>query len=248
MGGILYENIFRSATILSDGASTNFKTTKALDGRTATQAEYASGATREVVFDCGSADAGNTFCIARHNLGSVGATVTVQRSSDNATYTTAFSVTPTDNSVIYSKQTQINYRYYKIRISGHSAAAYIADMAFGLRADLERSQKHGFIKPEFSDNDKIIPNVTRGNNLVGLTVDSALKTATFDLFYYSSSFFSSHWSALVATMKLYPIYISWDDTEKPFYCWPDSNMPEPEYSKNISGYYDAKLKMQGITS
>jgi hypothetical protein len=249
MGGILYDNILRNATILSDGGSTNFKTDKALDGRTATQAEYATGATREVVFDCGGTATGDTFCIARHNLSTVGAIVTLQRSSDNVTYTTAFSITPTDNKVIYSKQTSITYRYYKLQISGHSNNAYIADVAFGVRADLERSQKHGFIKPEFADSDRVKPNITRGKNLVGLTVEPGLKMARFNLFYYTASFFNTHWSSLITAMKQYPVYVSWDDadTEEPLYCWFRDRVAQPKYSKSIQGYYDAMLDVEGIT-
>ncbi|NBT49949.1 MAG: hypothetical protein EBV86_01960 [Marivivens sp.] len=248
MAGILHENVLRGATLLTDQSITNFGFANATDGRTATQAGYAPSS-QEIRVDLGSGKAVDTLCIARHTLFSQTCTIDIDGSNDNSTYFNVADLTPTSDDVIYHTFTQATYRYYKIVISSIDANVYFSDFALGTRVDLERDQKHGFIKPEFADGDKVIANITRGQNLAGLNLQEGLKRCRFDLFYYTASFFTTNWANIVADMKLYPVYISWDtnDTEQAFYCWPTSRIAEPRYSKNINGYYDARLDMTGIT-
>lgn len=250
MGYILCENVLRSATITSESTIANFPIASALDGRTATNAGFDDAADREVVFDLGAAISIDTLAIGRNNLSTK--TVTIAGSSDNVSYTniTGF-ISITTSSKVYSKKlaSPVSYRYYRLTVGSGVQDGYIADIALGQAVDLERSQKHGFIKPEFAEGDRIIPNVTEGNNLAGLYVKQGFKRCKFSLFYYTASFFTTNWQTIINEMKSYPIYIVWDtpETELPFYCWAYSKMPEPSYAKNINGYYNATLSMEGIT-
>lgn len=250
MGYVLCENVLRSATVVSEDTITNFPISSALDGRTATQSGFDDASNREVVFDLGEATSIDTLSIGRNNLSTK--TITIAGSSDNVSYTniTGF-ISVTTSSKVYSKKlsSPVSYRYYRLTVGSGVHDGYISDIALGEAVDLERSQKHGFIKPEFADGDRIVANITEGNNLAGLYVKQGFKRCKFSFFYYTASFFDTNWSTIIAEMKSYPIYIVWDtpETERPFYCWPSSRMPQPEYSKNITGYYNASLDMEGIT-
>jgi len=247
MASICYNNILRSATVQSEDTLSGFGIANALDGRTSSQVGFSSGANREVDFDLGATTAMKTLAIARHNLGTVGGTVNVYGSNDGSIYIFILALTPTDDKVNVKEWTVTNnYRYYRITISGHTSAAYIGDIFIGPHLELQRDQKHGFVKPDFSDGDTVIPNITRGQNLVGLNIKEQPKRVRFQMPFYSSSFFND-WESLVAQMKLYPVYIKWNDNETPFYCWPTRSMPQPSYSRNINGYYDIKMDMSGIT-
>lgn len=255
MAFILCENHLRGATILEDETD-DF--TQALDGRLTTQATMpqASG-DRYVRLDCGSAVTVDTMCMARHNLGSITGDLQLYRSSDDVTYNAVFdganwlfnSFPGDTDKALLDTFTAETYRYWRIEVWNQDADFTVADFAIGERIDLERDQKHGFIKPDWADGDRIMANVTRGNNLAGLTVKEGFKRCKFQLFYYSESWFDTNWETITAAMKDYPIYISFDtnNSEQLFYCWPTNKMPEPRYSKNINGYYDVTLDMTGIT-
>lgn len=245
-GVILYNNLLRSATITSETTITNFGIAHALDGRTSSQAGFQSGADRDTVFDFGSATSVDCVAFARHNFNTANATITISGSADNVSYTTLTTATFTDDMVYTKAFTSASYRYIRVRVNATASNAYCSDIYIGEKLDLERSQKHGFIKPEFADNDKVIANTTLGQNLAGITIQQEMKSVRFDLFYYTAAFFAV-WETLAATMKSYPIYIVWNDNEQPFYCWPKSKIPNPAYAKNINGYYSVKMDMQGIT-
>lgn len=251
MAIILVENLLRTATASSIG--TVGGTIDALkDGRTSTTEAFATGATREFKLDNTTAKTVNCLGVARHNLASVGGTIAVEGSSDDATYTPLFSVTPTNNNIILSDQSDYSYRYYKIKISGHSANVTASDVAIGDSITLERDQKFGFIAPEFADGDQVLPNITRGQNLVGLSVKEGLKKIKLQLPYYTSAFYAANWATIIDGLKKYPIYLNWksNNSAVPFYCWPSKNLPQAKYSANVSGYayLDAVIDLEGITS
>lgn len=249
---MLWENVLRNATIVSEQTLSNFGAANMLDGKTSTQAGFAGGQQSDVIFDTGEATTVDTLCVGRHNgRDSTSMFVKVYGSDDNISYTYltligSLSLRETFNyGLITTPQT---YRYFKIEVTslGPDIDAYIADISLGVRLDLERSQKHGFTPPQFADGDQIIPNVTRGQNLAGLTVKQGLKRVKFDLFYYQESFFN-RWLEFTDSVKRYPCYILWDDAETLFYGWPTKKIPEPRYSKNIEGYYTVRLDMMGFT-
>ena len=250
MALILYGNVIRNGTPSSIGTVSG-SIANLIDGRTSTSESFASGATREFIIDYGSATNVNCLGVARSNLYSVGATVTIQGSTDNVSYSTLFSLTPTNGDVqVKLDSTTHSYRYYKIQISGHSNTVNITDIAIGEAKILERDQAFGFKPPVYADGDTVIPNITRGRNLVGLTIKQGPKRIKLSLPYYTVSFFSD-WAILTDSIKKFPFYLVWkgDNTSEAFYCWPYNKVPEPKYSKNISGYayLDTTLDLEGIT-
>jgi hypothetical protein len=249
MGAILYENILRDATVVTDESSGS-AVASALNGRSSDSATFLTGAVRNLTFNYGSAKKINALGIGRNNLSTMGATVTVRGSSDNVSYTTLFSVTPTTDRVILELESDYTYQYYNIQISGQTGTAYFTDVALGERLELERDQKGGFISPLFADSDEITSNVTLGQNIVGLTVKPKLKKVRLQLPYYTASSFYSDWAAFVAVLKAYPVYLKWDSagTREAFYCWLDRRVPQPAFSKNVVAYayMDSSIDFQGF--
>lgn len=245
-GAIYYDNVLRTASLMTDETMTNYPTANALDGRTATQAGFAYGGWRLMQFDMGVSTAVDCIAVARHNLGTQVANIKLYGSHDNVSYPIVIDHHYANNKVHCKTFTEVSYRYYKIYVTLQMGDCYISDLFLGKGLALERNQKYGFVKPEYADGDQVIANTTRGQNLAGLNIQPGLKRCKFDLYYYTASFMAS-WPAVVEQLKQYPIYILWDDTEQPFYCWPTKNIPAPSYARGVYGYYDASLDMQGIT-
>ena len=197
-GRILYNNLLRSSTVISSQADAGYPAANSLDGRTTTKTGGGAG-TFEIRYDFGAAAAFDTLCIARHNFSSLASTtVELLGSSDNATYTT---LTSGANAITSDKNIFIDlgaqsYRYVMLRIESPSGLATFADVAVGPKLALERSQRHGFLKPGMADGDKIISNITRGRELAGLTIQRGNARVQFDLFYYSTAWLSE-WVSFV---------------------------------------------------
>lgn len=247
-GLILYNNILRGATVVSEDTLTNFPIANALDGKLVTQVGFSPDADRDIIFDLGVTTTFDTIAMARHGFADLSnVDFSVWGSSDNVSYTNLSGVlNVASNDVYVNTFSSSSYRYVRLRFNSTVISAFVSDIFVGAKLDLERSQKYGFIKPEFADNDTIRQNITRGQNLAGIEVERKVKSVSFTLDYYTDSFFNANWEDLALTMKSYPIYIKWDTSEKVFYCWPSKSIPQPRYSANTNNYYSVKLDMQGV--
>lgn len=259
MGAILYRNYFREA-VNGEGTLSAIGTVSggmdaATDSRTGTSETFATGANREVTVQPSIGNSKvNCVGIARHNLLDAGATITVLGSNDNSIYTTLFSTTADNatfnNTLFYVDSSDYTYSYYRVRVSGHSVNVFMTDLAIGEAIRLERDQYYGFVAPEFADGDRIRANMTRGQNLAGLTVDRMPKRVRLDLKYYTRAFYDN-WLQFVLTSKKHPFYLSWakNDDEEKMYCWFRNKIPQPKFSKKVINkeYLDVRMDLEGIT-
>jgi hypothetical protein len=85
----------------------------------------------------------NGAAIAAHNCGTVGATVAVQSSTDNATWTTRGSVLPADDGVVFFAFPDITARYWCFLVSG--AIASIGVASIGKRLTFANSPLSGHL-------------------------------------------------------------------------------------------------------
>ncbi len=256
-GRILYNNLFRDSSVVIENTQNGFGFAKCIDGRTSTHTKAIIGANSGIILDLGSQKSFDSFAIARHTFGTTGGTISISGSNDGITYTSIeANYSTTSNQNIFIDLGSQTYQYVQVVINDTNDANTWADMFIGPHLALERSQQHGFIRPGLRDGDTIVSNVTRGKELAGLTVKQGLERVVFRLPYYTSAWLGEFLS-LRDTMKLYPIYILWDESrtetpftsgEPPFFCWPTSELPAPRYSKNISGYYDLNLDVSGFWS
>jgi hypothetical protein len=254
MGRILYDNLLRNDSIVTDVSVTGFGPENAYDGRTTTFVKYNSGTNQGTTYDLGSVRTFNSLAIARHNMGA-NSYIKVTGSNNGVDYTDIV----TSHNVIYDHNILVDlgwhsYRYVQILFSDTTQEKTISDIFLGPGLALTRSQKHGFVQPGMSDGDTIIPNVTRGKELAGMTIKSGNDRIKFTMPYYNYSWMSS-FLELRDVMKQYPIYIIWDDTrtqqpfaggEPAFYCWPAGKLPEPRFSKGIQDHYDIVFDMMGF--
>lgn len=237
-----YNNLLRSATIVSEATITNFGFAKALDGGTSTQAGFAAGAARDVIVDFGSARSFDHVCAAGHNLS--GVTLTIAGSSDNVSYTDIDAVTFSSNVVQVHEIDPGNVRYVRLRFSGMAGSVYVADLFLGTALELPYGIPHGFTPPEQGDQDVIDTNMAGNGALVGITITRKPKRTRLPLQDYPGSWFEANWSGLIESMKLYPAYFLWAAGKRAFYCTLARTAPSPAYNSNIR--QSATLELEGF--
>ena len=237
-----YDNILRTATVLSEDTITNFGFSNALDGGTSTQVGMAIGSNRDIVVDLGSTKAFDYFCVAGHNLN--GTTITIAGSSDNVSYSDIDSVVFSNNYVSVNNISSGNVRYVRFRFSGMAGSIYIADIFLGTALSLPYGLPHGFVPPEQGDQDIIETNMTGGGALVGISVTRKPKKTSINLQEYSSSWFETYWFDLIETMKVYPIYFLWKEGKRALFCTLERTPAQPAFTSNI--LQSTKLDLQGF--
>ena len=165
---ILFENHAQSDKVSAETTVTNFPAANASDGRTNTQTAI-NGSGNGIDYDFGAANSWDTLAIARHNFAdcSNGTTDVIQldgKANALDAWTNVYNGTmPVSNDIFTATFTNVTYRYCRIRFGFTNGTPYMGDISIGQRVNLERAQKHGFIKPEYADNDQVIANITNGS-------------------------------------------------------------------------------------
>ncbi len=233
---ILGANLLAAATITSSGAASSYPATNMIDGRTNRQAGFLTGATRQVVFDLGTATEINAMGIAKHNLGTIGATIDVETSSDNSTYYSIFSEEITSDNVLYFETaTSHTRRYVRVSISGHGGTAFISDLTIGKYISTGTGQPVGFVDPVDAFNDQITSNVTRGNELAGISISAKPKQFKINARNIPASSFDAFAALVYAVVTSGPFYFKWailaeDGYDgRPAFCWLRDKMPDSKW-------------------
>lgn len=230
MSSFYYNNLLRSATVVSEDTVTNFEFANAIDGRTSSQVGMANGANRDIVLDFTSAVTVNTVCVAAHNLN--GTTLTVAGSSDNVSYTTIGTIVYDNNNVRCDSITESTYRYIRLRFGGHTTTIYIADIFLGVPLDLLYGMPQGFTPPEQADRDEIETAMTGNGAIVGITVNARPKRIRIPLQDYPASWFTTNWVALINSLKAYPAYFLWKSDGRAMFFTLYRGAPDPAYGSN----------------
>lgn len=233
---ILGSNLLSDATIVSSDADAAYPATNMVDGRTNRQAGFLTGATRQVVFDFGADTEINGCGIAKHNLGSVGATIDIETSDDNATYYSLFAEEITSDDVQYFEAASShNRRYLRVTISGHGGTAYISNLTIGLVINTLTGQPVGFVDPIDAHNDQITSNITRGNELAGISIISRPKQFKISARNIPASTFDDIAARIYEVVRSGPFYFKWAVTAedgydgRPAFCWIRDKMPDTKW-------------------
>lgn len=200
---VAWNNLGASATL--GGASTiaGGEAANAVTGSTYDKwRPVASGTTRRLSFDFGTARTISFAAIAAHNLGTLGRTVAVQRSSDDVTWTDAGcgTVTATDNGVIAFRMvaTGQDFRYWRFNFTGMDSADLLSvGVAFmGNDLVIPRRFYQGFAPILTPTEVQLQSNVSVGNELLGSSVIGRGSTLAANITNVSPDFLrSTDWLA-----------------------------------------------------
>lgn len=148
---ILYDNLFTlgTPTATNTDAGDEYDAANINDYRTYTYWKAASTATNRLIIDAGAADDADTLCIISHNLGTVGATVSVESSTTGAfageEVERLAGFAPSNDKAIAKTFTTANIRYWAIKLTGMSAAPQLAVAFLGERMDMPERVRAVFV-------------------------------------------------------------------------------------------------------
>lgn len=132
---LLYENRLDDGTPVATTTAAGFSVLNLKDLRTFTFWKAVDNAAQYIEIDCGSAKMADCLGIIGHNFGTTGATVSIECSSDNfgADITVALAgfIRTADTAFMKTFAAQTK-RYWRLKITGGSAAAQMAVLMLGV--------------------------------------------------------------------------------------------------------------------
>lgn len=139
---LLKDNRYDDGTPAATSEASGYPIENAFDLRPYKRWKATSTATQYLTIDCGSAKSADALGIMSHNLGTVGATVSVEYSTTGAwggeEVEALAGFDPSDDTAILKIFTTAEKRYWRVKITGASAAPYLAVLMLGVRLTFEK--------------------------------------------------------------------------------------------------------------
>lgn len=154
---ILYDNRLEdgTATATATDPDSRYNVANLTDKRAFTAWLGVGTSTHYVTVDCGSAKSADALGILVHNFFTAGATISVECSSDNFAADTTVALAgfvPSSDKAIFKKFDSLSKRYWRLKMTGMSAAPIMAVLVIGVKMEFEKYLNKGLNpKPEKVD-------------------------------------------------------------------------------------------------
>jgi len=217
---ILYDNRLDNGTPVSSvTVDTGYAVLNLRDWRNYTFWQATSAGPFYITVNCAATKTANTLAIIGHNLGTIGATVSLECSSDNFSTDTTVALSgfvPSNDKVIYKQFTSQNKQYWRLKITvPTSSSPRMAILCFGTRLDFP----YGVITPydPFSQSVKSESNSSQVGNLLGSVVSYYEVNPKPQWQYLTASWvrdtFMTFWDNHAQNMT--PFFFSWEPGDHP---------------------------------
>jgi len=162
------DSLLDSDTLTSSpAADAGFPLANLKDDRVFTIYKPSAAGTLDIQTDAGVGQTSNVdyFGMIGHDLNLRGATLTFQHSPLGSVWTTVFTVTPSDDLVIFRSFTQVSKRFFRARITGAAAAVAIGQLQWGTKVEMPYGMASGF--DPLAERSELGFNGSQTGNIVG---------------------------------------------------------------------------------
>ncbi len=204
-----YANVFNDGNITVTHVNSNFPKENAIDWLTYSQYGIDATGTFYYKVHLGYADNVDYLGIASHNLGSKGATVTLQYYDGTAWSDLHTAIAPTNDNVIFIKFTNVSDEDYRLEIVAPITGVRIGMLAAGSRLAMQRNMRVGWA-PQLFNNFDTRSNFSENNTLLGRSVITRLEDVMLEFPNLTEAWVRANWSAFVAHAKSKPFFFMWD--------------------------------------
>ena len=190
----------------------------------------------------------NYFAIARHNLGTSGATLAFQYSSDGSSWTDAISplVLSTDNVVIYEFDT-VFARLFRLLITPGSEPPSIAVLHIGETLVLQRRIYVGHTPLPYGRKTTVSNGRSESGEFLGRTLRRQFLESSVDLQNLTPAWYRQHMDPFVEAARTRPFFWAWRPAQYPSevgYAWLTDDVKVSNQRPN--GFMQLSFSMQGV--
>jgi len=158
--------------------------------------------------DAGTSTSVNYVGIASHTLSDSTATVSVQYSADNSSWTTVDSLTPADNSPIMFLFAPVSARYWRIYITAATVPS-VGVVYIGTTLDMQRACYSGLSPIDMSRNTVIRTNVSEGGQWLGRTIIRQGSSMSVGFRHLDYDWYKDNFDPFAVDALSYPFFFAW---------------------------------------
>ena len=232
---ICYDNLAESPLLTASTASSaaaGYSASKAWDWLTTTYWSPTSAGIQTLTFHFSAAVTADYFGLYRHNMGTVGAAVRLQYSSNGSSWTDAFSdKTPADNELLLKTFASTSASWWRIRfdLGSSTEALFVGVVAFGQKLTTQYGMPAGFTVPRHGRATQILNNKTEGGQFAGRSIISRGAKSTITIRAATQAWVRQYWEPFVLHAERKPFLFSWNHGTYPedaVMCWSEGDIPD----------------------
>lgn len=252
---VCYDNLLTSQLLSSIAASSErlgFSAENSFDWYTTSYwSPTAASGYHHFVSVFSSSVTANYFAFYRHNIGTVGGTISLDYSSDSGvTWTTVALDSADDNELKILEFVAVSSTHWRVVVNASTATPfYLGVVMFGQKLPLYRGMIAGFTVPRHGRKNEIINQKTDGGQFVGRAKTSQGARSSINFKHITQAWVRLYWESFVEHAELLPFVFSWNHDTYPqdaVYCVTDGEIPH--ISINDNHHHDINLPVQCLLS
>lgn len=247
-----YQNKVTTGNIAATTADASHPVTNLANPATYSQAAWLATNTSTVYLTCtlaGNTDDINYVGLAGHNLGTVGASVSVEGDTGSGYSTIAGPQIQSDDSPMIFRFTTAAYTAIRVKILTPTAAPRVAVMYVGALLTLQRRLYVGHSPITMGRSRDVRNGMSEGGNFTGRIVVGGQTSTGISLQNLTASWYRSYMDPFIKAAETTPFFFAWRPNTYPKevgYAWLTSN-PIPKNQRS-NGMMQVDLSMTGIIS
>jgi len=194
-----------------------------------------------------SAEEVNYFAIAKHNLGSTGATVAFEYSTNGSDWTTVKTIEPSSDYALIVEFDAVSAQFYRLNITPGSAAPAIAVLYVGQILVLQRRIYVGHTPITFGRKTIVSNGRSENGQFLGRVMRREFLQTSVDLKNITPSWYRNYMDPFVQSARTKPFFFAWRPQQYPNevgFAWLTNDV---EVSNQLpNGYMQLSMRLQGV--
>lgn len=189
----------------------------------------------------------NYFAIAKHNLGSTGATVAFEYSNNGSDWTTVETVEPSSDYALIVEFDAVSAQFYRLNITPGSAAPAIAVLYVGQILVLQRRIYVGHTPITFGRKTIVSNGRSENGQFLGRVMRREFLQTGVDLKNITPSWYRNYMDPFVQSARTKPFFFAWRPQQYPNevgFAWLTNDVDVSNQLPN--GYMQLSMKLQGV--
>jgi hypothetical protein len=243
-----YRTVVAFTNITADEAATGFPVTNLANTSTA---EFWRGTTTDpqgIVIAEGNTQECDYFALAKHNLGSTGATLLLQTSPDGVTWTDVTEeIAPADDYAIMYRFDATQAAYWRLYITPGTAAPQAAILFLGLLLVAQRSLYVNHTPLTLGRSEQVTTGLSEDGQFLGRILRRQFLKSSVALSNLTPGWYRTHFDPFAEAAATRPCFWAWRPGSYPLevgYAWL-TNSPVPS-NQRPNGMMQVSFEMQGV--
>lgn len=246
-----YDNQLTAATIAAGTAAANYPASNLANPNTASKWLANDTTTQYVTWTPAAPYTADYLAIAKHNLFTVGATVSVEVDTTGGgtwVQVTTPQVLPDNGPTLFRFQPQLVYAV-RLKLTGNSSPAQISVMYVGKLVVCPRHLYVGFSPLSLSRQATVTNGRSESGNFLGRIVTGEVITGAIALTHLTAAWYRTYLDPFIKVSRETPFFFVWRPADYPLemsYCWM-TNSPVPANAMS-NGMMSINLQVGGISA